>query len=989
MLYGIANLPRLALTALARFAGSQLWALDIVLDGKGLVPIVVPDDATPVVQAAAKELAHHIELASGVALKIVPEQDAPGKGKGIYVGPTAAAAELGLLVSDDEPNVFVIKLIGDRLFLLGDDSDGQPFWILHNNRTRVGTLFAVYEFLEQHLDARWIWPGATGEIVPRRETIQVARWDQVGRPAMVHTRWRDGPGGGAEGWADPAERSRFINDQARWLRRHRFALGRNLDVRHSFAYYWDKYGAEHPEYFNQLPDGSRRPDPLHWGGSPRLVAMCVSNPDLQRQVVERFAAKPVNPGRLYVDASENDTPGRCLCEKCLAWDVPDPASDVPFEQRVEASRKAFAAGDKAWAKSLGSLTDRYCRFWLAVQEEARKRDPNAIVLFHGYANYVRPPLVAKMNRQMLNSFVPGFLFPWTDESVAKARQDWLGWAKAGCSMMLRPNYLDCGHNLPIFYARRFGEEFNFAWTHGMMSTDYDALPGQYATQGLNHYVVARLNHSPGTPVHRVFEEFYAAFGPAAPAVREYFAFWEKLSAGITPEQLDAAAKPHGLKGNGSALYADFYMLAPTFFTPEVLAEAGALLSQAEAAVAAMPLCTKRVEVLRQGLANVALTLATQRAYEDYRRDGKLPPFAKALDALDSYRAAMEPLRVVNMNWLYKWELRHWDRTLVRLMGEAPGERLPDPWQFAWDPDGVGEKQGWHKSEFDDSAWSKIGTEGTWEDQGVGKAWAAAHDGQAYDGLAWYRTRFQVKAGDAGKRISLLFGAVDEACIVWLNGQRLLDREFPYRGNRDSWQEAFEVDISQAVKAGSANTLAVRVQDDAGAGGIWKPVWLLVAEPGATAGSNRLANGGFEKGEGGWQRHVVHGSYAFSIDRSQYRSGRASARVVVEAGAGNVPAKGLWGRWHQQVPVEKGRHYTLTLWARTDPAFTGRIRIFFTGDKEKKTRAGSLLNTNGVWRQLTVEGYEAAGDRAGVYLNVMDGTGSVWFDDVQLIEAPGK
>jgi hypothetical protein len=161
---------------------------------------------------------------------------------------------------------------------------------------------------------------------------------------------------------------------------------------------------------------------------------------------------------------------------------------------------------------------------------------------------------------------------------------------------------------------------------------------------------------------------------------------------------------------------------------------------------------------------------------------------------------------------------------------------------------------------------------------------------------------------------------------------------------------------------------------------------LVSDPAATEAANRLENGGFEKGEAGWKRHVVRGAYAFSIDRTQCRSGRASARVVAELGD-NATAKGIWGRWHQQVPVEKGRRYTLVLWARTDPAFAGRIRIFFTGDKEKKTRAGSLLNTNGVWRKLTVEGYEAAGERAGVYLNVMDGAGSVWFDDVQLVEEP--
>ena len=34
------------------------------------------------------------------------------------------------------------------LYLAGDDTDGPAAWILHNNRTRVGTMFAVYDLLD-------------------------------------------------------------------------------------------------------------------------------------------------------------------------------------------------------------------------------------------------------------------------------------------------------------------------------------------------------------------------------------------------------------------------------------------------------------------------------------------------------------------------------------------------------------------------------------------------------------------------------------------------------------------------------------------------------------------------------------------------------------------------------------------------------------------------------------------------------------------------
>ncbi len=981
----------LALCSAACLFPSATRGFDLVRDGRPVAVIVLPDKPLPCVKAAADELVHHVRKASGAVLEVVPEKQAPKTGAALFLGATEAAHAAGLEVPDITPNAFRIKLIGNRLFLLGDDTDGPAFWILHGNRTRVGTLFAVYEFLERALRVRWIWPGETGEIVPRQRTISVEHWDQMGRPAMVHSRWRDGPAAGVEGWADPADRSRFIQDQSKWLRRHRFALGINLDVRHSFAYYWKEYGESHPEFFNMLPDGTRRPDPLHYGGAPQLVGICPSSSGLVKEVVERFRKAPMNPGRLYVDASENDTPGKCVCPRCLAMDVPDPDNPVPFDKRLEACRKAFAAKDPGWPANLGSVTDRYCRFWLAVQKEARKYDPNAVVLFHGYANYVRPPLKVRLNHDMMNSFVPEFLFPWTETAMRRFQSDWLGWVKAGCRMMLRPNYLDCGHNFPIFYARRFAEQFNFAWTYGMMATDYDAIPGQYATQGPNHYTVARLNERPGMPAREVLREFYDAFGPAREAVARYFAVWEQLSDRLTPEQLDAAGEPNGLSGRGSALYADFYMLAPRIFTPEVMHAARTELDAAEKLAAPDPGARARVRVLVEGFRDVELTLATQAAYETYRETGDLDPFGKALAELDAHRRTIEPMGLVNMYWLRKWELRHWDRTLVRLMTASPGTRLPDPWRFAWDPRNEGEKAGWQAPEFDDSQWRNIRTEGPWEDQAVGRAWAAAHGGRGYDGVAWYRTRFRISPEEKGKRISLLFGAVDEACTIWLNGKRILDRPYPYRGNKDSWQQAFEVVISETVRFDQPNVLAVQVRDDAGAGGIWKPVWVLTTEPDADAARNMVRNGGFENGDRDWKRHVVAGKFEFGIDRSGVaRTGSACALLrCLELAPKKEQARlrlQAWARWYQPLTLDKDRRYRLRLWVKTEPGFTGRVVIFFTGDKEKKTRAGRLIGTRGIWRELTVDGYRATGDNAAVYLNVMDGVGRVWFDDVQVLEA---
>ena len=125
-------------------------------------------------------------------------------------------------------------------------------------------------------------------------------------------------------------------------------------------------------------------------------------------------------------------------------------------------------------------------------------------------------------------------------------------------------------------------------------------------------------------------------------------------------------------------------------------------------------------------------------------------------------------------------------------------------------------------------WFDIGVDSAWEEQPIGKQWKQQH-GNDYDGFGWYRNRFVVPSADTPRQFILAFGAVDEACKVWINGQLVLDRPFPYKGNPGSWQEPFEVDITKCVRFDQPNVLAVRVEDNSGGGGIWRPVKLLFSK----------------------------------------------------------------------------------------------------------------------------------------------------------------
>lgn len=635
---------------------SDASAMDIVKSGQPVAAIVIPDRPLPVVTAAAQELQYHVRKATGAKLDVVAESVATNQRPRIFLGPTRAAAEAGLTPHSWTPNAFQIKVIGSSLLIVGDDSDGPVFGIQRHNYTRVGTLFGVYEFLQKQLKTRWLWPGELGEVVPATPDVVVDHWDQSGRPPLVHARWRD-EGiyvGGTDGWASPAARTKFFQEQSVWLRRHRFAMGTNMDMGHAFTQYWDRFSEEHPNYFNLLPDGSRRSDVTYFNGDKTLISMCVGNPDFHKQIISDWLAQR-SPRKPNVVASENDTDGRCVCENCLAMDEPDPESRVPFDRRRAVAQERFAKRDRDWTSALGSLSDRYARYYLAVQKEAEKHDPNVIVMGYAYDNYRKPPRNTRLNDRIVIGVVPALMYPWTQAKRDEFRTQWDGWAATGVRLLLRPNYMDDGHCLPVFWARKLGEDFSYAAARGMVGSDFDALTGQWAVQGPNLYVLGRLHDDPRIAVETVLDEYYSAFGEAASAVGDYFAHWERVSDAVT-EKLAQEADLH---------YAHFYRGADRVFTPTVMATGCHLLEKAEVAAQGDSVAAARVAFLGKGFQNAVLTLAVQRAYREYRQGGQIGRFAAALQELDTYRAQIEGTCVANMGFLRWAEKRTWDRELVK------------------------------------------------------------------------------------------------------------------------------------------------------------------------------------------------------------------------------------------------------------------------------------------------------------------------------------
>ena len=632
--------------AMATLAASPEGGVNIVARDLQTI-VVVPEDAQPITVYAAQELIGHVALSTGVTLEQYAEGEVPDSAAPrIYLGPTKAATEAGIEVATLPEETFVLRTVDGNLFIAAADGPGDP---LSTGTTASGVLWGVYEVLERDLGARWLWPGALGTVAPTQATLTVGPYDEVIPPRFQqrHLRPSIGPHGFAT--ADPrlafteAQRAQYAHDQSVFLRRHRMGQSahtyfseRKFGSGHSFGHWWERYGEEHPEWFQLLPDGRRGPDNPE---KPDNVSMCASNPGLQAKIVELWAEERAKyPGEpLGLGVGENDGNAACVCDACLALDppLPDPST---LPEGLERSYEPVQAGT------------RYAHLLKAVHGMASEIDPGVHVHFYAYLNYFWPPAEGfTLDPNVMIGFVPWFRwagwFPRTEDEQAWIKQQWLGWKRTGATLYYRPNWFLDGYTMPHVYMHQFAGAFQFYAKNGMVATDFDSLQGMWAAQGPNLYLLARIHVRPEAPVDELLDEYYAAFGPAKDAVRGYFDHWEQYS---VDNRARAAQAIQTRRDGHFRRYALYAAVADELYPPEVFDAGFALLDKAqEAAAKGESIHAERVAFLRAGLEHArrcvetAVVMNAPASTPEER--------AAALGALRDYRRCVAPLGIANMD----------------------------------------------------------------------------------------------------------------------------------------------------------------------------------------------------------------------------------------------------------------------------------------------------------------------------------------------------
>ncbi|MFA7158851.1 MAG: DUF4838 domain-containing protein [Kiritimatiellia bacterium] len=508
--------------------GAGAVELAIAEQGGSLAPVIVFSNAPPFTRQAAGELAQYIEKITGSKPDVIEGLPDPAPKHAIWVGFQPKLKELFPNIDFDfkHPEEILIACDGKNLVIAGRDRWDPGRLVVKGPRNTVngiqqeyGTANAVYTFLQDYLDVRWLWPGELGEDIIKKDKIAFAPFEYCYHPEI---RAR----AGLFAFSVLIRHSAYGHSE-NWVRLQRLQLD-SLYVHpgHAFKTWWERFHETHPEYFALQPDGTRG-----GGGKPypsaEAVKMCESNPGVWTQWLADVDVQiNENPGLTCFNASPNDgyTSGHCVCTNCRAWD--QPGADLrPFMwQGLAQNYVAMSDRDVTFANTLARM----------LKERYPDRDYR--VSMNAYGNSRPAPLKAIPDDNVVISDVANMFWdvntPDKDGQNGKTyAQEYAGWGKVTKNQVWRPNTGNPAgwqNALPDIPIERVMESFSFAVSNHCIGIIVDSIWEQWATQGPLYYALAQMAWDPSKNWRAVMEDYYQrGFGPAAGEIKEYWKLMEE------------------------------------------------------------------------------------------------------------------------------------------------------------------------------------------------------------------------------------------------------------------------------------------------------------------------------------------------------------------------------------------------------------------------------------------------------------------------------
>ena len=534
-----------------------------------------------------------------------------------------------------EPEAFTsyAKLVGDRLYLWGDDGQGRP-----------GTLFAVYGFLERALGVVWTAPGDSNIIAPKIDYVRMpADWSWSYRPPLRCGMMR---GGYCRKNArdvnarlapkalrrTPEQIMSDERDIARWKLRQKMFEREKMPFGHAFLGWNDKYRDTHPEYLAMQKNGERG-TAKKGSREAEFMKLCVSNEDVVDALVEKYikVGKP-----RYFNVCPNDGLGFCRCEKCMALDCP------------------LTDDERMLKNSATHLADRYVNFWNRLAKKLVAIRPDVMIDTYVYSSYRNPPRRERI--EYPDNMCLGMVPSQEDDNLAQIR----AWKAKGMKhFKLRPNYLCYSGWIPRGYERFFLENFKMNYREGMIGTDYDGSPRGEVT-AFEYYALARVHQDPEVTFGQVEKEFLSQYGSAAPKMKIYY---DRVR-----ERNERAlyAKQRRNAGDKEAVLDDSLLVGTVLgANPNVeLEKDAAVLQDALTTPGLSEVERRRVRAMLVIVRHAVLSRDFQLAFDSERSEKMAPDFVEKGRKLLDYRIKEVLPAVTPVNWgpsfrKYPFEVKYW------------------------------------------------------------------------------------------------------------------------------------------------------------------------------------------------------------------------------------------------------------------------------------------------------------------------------------------
>jgi hypothetical protein len=463
---------------------AQAGQFAIVHKARGSYVIVTPDQSSPAVDYAARELQSFVRQMTGVELRIVTEQKA-GRKPAFLLGPCRRRAKAGLVeqARQLQADGVLIKTVGKDIALLGNSERGD--------------LYSVYVLLEKFLGVRFLAWDCT--YVPRQAELSLPPLDYRHSPPFMYREtlyFNSFP-------KEIAARQRLNGPNTKCDA----TTGGKIDFFpyvHSFDDLFPEtvYFKVHPEYYG-LQGGKRVAGTVH-------AQLCLSNPDVLRiakQTVLKWIAE--HPDVPIIDVSQNDGNGPCECAACMA---------IVNEE--------------------GSQHGPILRFVNAIADEVAKQHPDKWIETLAYAYSTAPPAITKPRPNVIIRLCHAGCFFHGFEQCGLGSQHaaWLEqWQKLTRNIFIWHYATAFNHYLaPNPNLNGLAKDIKFYAVHGvnglMVQCDYQGPGGELAE--LRQYLASQLMWDPTQDPMAIREDFCRKYyEDAAPQVLEFLRRMDQLGAG--------------------------------------------------------------------------------------------------------------------------------------------------------------------------------------------------------------------------------------------------------------------------------------------------------------------------------------------------------------------------------------------------------------------------------------------------------------------------